>query len=119
MPAILKPVKRATVKRRKQRQARTVVTSIREQCFERDGYCRFFLDTTFGVYCYPEGCKGPSEWAHLGEKKRFKTRGQPPEERHTTGGSLMLCRFHHHAYDRGDLAIIGADANLTLRFEWK
>jgi hypothetical protein len=30
----------------------------------------------------------------------------------------MLCRFHHRAYDRGALRIIGTDANKPLRFEW-
>jgi hypothetical protein len=63
-------------------------------------------------------CEGRSEWAHLGDQKRFKTRGKPPEERHTTAGSLMLCRFHHRAYDTGRLRIIGTDANHPLDFEW-
>jgi len=119
-----KPVKRVTVKRRRQRQARKVVQSVRAQCVERDGYCRA---SGMGRYGWNDGriwrnfislCHGQSEWAHLGEKKRFKTRRQAPEVRHTTAGSLMLCRFHHRAYDRGKLRIIGDDANRPLRFEW-
>jgi hypothetical protein len=61
-------------------------------------------------------CHGVSEWAHLGDKKRFKTRGQAPEIRHTTAGSLMLCQKHHADYDAGRMAIDGDDANLPLRF---
>jgi hypothetical protein len=44
-------------------------------------------------------CDGPSQWAHLGDKKRAKTRGMKPDARHTTEGSLMLCRRHHDRYD--------------------
>jgi hypothetical protein len=62
-------------------------------------------------------CDGVSEWAHLGDKKRFKTRGQAPEVRHTTAGSLMLCTKHHQDYDAGRMVIEGDDANLPLKFE--
>lgn len=87
-----KPTPRRILKARRKRQAAKVVKSVRAQCVERDGYCRFET--------FPYGCNGPSEWAHLGEKKRYKTRGMSAEVRHTTAGSLMLCRRHHHAYDR-------------------
>lgn len=109
---------------RAERHAAKVVKSVRQQCVERDGYCRYateWLRRDLGVTqrgsCVL--CVGLSEWAHLGESKRFKTRGKPPEERHTTAGSLMLCAFHHHAYDDGELRILGANANQTLRFRWK
>jgi hypothetical protein len=64
----------------------------------RDGYCRLA-----GVR--PFTCEGPSEWAHLGDHRRFKTQGRPSQERHTTAGSLMMCRAHHHAYDQHWLRI--------------
>lgn len=58
----------------------------------RDGYCRL---RNLGL----GPCDGPSEWAHYGASRRFKTRGQAPEARHTTAGSLMLCRGHHARLD--------------------
>lgn len=85
---------RTTTKGRARRRARAVVRDVRDDCVARDGYCR--------VEGYGLGdCDGPSEWAHLGAQKRFKTRGQDPEERHTTAGSCIFCRSHHHAYDKG------------------
>jgi hypothetical protein len=106
-----KPATRATVKRRRQRVERRVKQSIRAQCVERDGYCRLGCD-----------CTGPSEWAHYGGFKRARTLGQAPERRHTTEGSLMLCRRHHTQYDRGELIIEahsdrGCDGYLT--FLWR
>jgi hypothetical protein len=65
-------------------------------------------------------CDGASEWAHLEDKRRFKTVGMEPEERHTTGGSLMLCKSHHVAYDRHRIKITilsRAGADGPLRFE--
>ena len=91
-----KPEPRARVTRRRQRTAAKVVRSVREQCVDRDGYCRIWNASPtlqFG------GCAGDSQWAHLGESKRFKTRGKPAEERHTTAGTLMLCQRHHDMYD--------------------
>lgn len=61
-------------------------------------------------------CDGHSEWAHLGDGKRFKTRGMAPEQRHSTARSLMLCTRHHRMYDAGEMAIDGDDANLPLGF---
>lgn len=111
-PPIAKPETRKRVKGRKQRRAARVVKSVRAQCVERDGYCRVaaqFMDAK---------CEGVSEWAHLGDKRRFKTRGRAPESRHTTAGSLMLCTAHHRAYDQRRLAIVGEDADQPLSFVW-
>lgn len=122
MPLLQKPEPRARVKARKQRHAAKVVKSVRQQCMERDGYCRignwednpgdFHDDALNSIFC-----EGRSEWAHLGEKRRFRTRGLLPERRHTTQGSLMLCTEHHQAYDARQLSItamtdIGADGPL-------
>lgn len=122
MLSYCKPEPRKRVKARTQRKAAEVVKSIRQQCVERDGDCRIG-DWENNPYDWHSdslndgGCEGRSEWAHLGEFKRFKTRGQPPEVRHTTAGSLMLCTEHHRSYDSGRLTIIGDDANVPLRFE--
>ena len=110
-----KPERRTTTTRRKRRQERAVTQSIRAQCVARDGYCRVSSD---GV---DFNCSGPSEWAHFGDHTRARTRGQDPEQRHTTAGSLMLCRFHHRQYDAGVLQIfalttaIGCDGDVRFR----
>ena len=102
--------------------------SVRAQCVERDGDCRFCEwerhphDTHSDSLeaCYGEACGDDvPEWAHLGRMKRARTRGMTPELRHTTGGSLMLCRFHHRLYDSGKIAIdvvddAGADGRLAF-----
>lgn len=81
------------------RAEKKVIDLVYPAVVNRDGYCRASL---LGALC---PCSGPPEWAHFGDKKRFKTRGQKPEERHTTAGSLMLCRFHHREYDQHRLRI--------------
>jgi hypothetical protein len=106
-----KPEKRVTTKGRKRRQERAVIAVVRAVCVERDGYCR--------LSALHAECGGPSEWAHLGDKKRARTRGMTPELRHTTAGSLMLCRTHHRLYDSGILDIDaltdrGADGRIEI-----
>lgn len=105
---------RKRLKARKDRAEGAVKKAVRAEVDERDGYCSLETDD----YCW---CDGPSEWAHWGDRKRFKTRGMAPELRHTTGGSLMLCRTHHQAYDAGELEITadtdrGCDGPLTYRW---
>lgn len=102
VPGVVKkagPTKRA--RRSKAGKDRRYAKTIRETVAERDGYCK--LAAYAGVL---GRCEGPSEWAHWGAWKRCKTRGLPPEDRHTTGGSLMLCRRHHRAYDAGQFNIV-------------
>lgn len=65
---------------------------IRARLVKRDGYCRAWGQ---GV----GDCRGRSQWAHFGRKKRARTVNLPPEERHTTEDGLMLCEGHHDAYD--------------------
>jgi hypothetical protein len=108
-----KPVKAKTLKRKRQHLERMLKTAIRAACVERDGYCRY------GTALNYRPCDGPSEWAHLGDKRRSRTRGQSPELRHTTTGSVMLCRRHHQMYDLHWLTIratteLGADGSLIF-----
>ncbi len=91
---LAKPTPRRIEKARRKRREGAVVKSVRPQVVVRDGYCRM-ANKGLGP------CGGNSEWAHLGESKRFKTRGMEPELRHTTAGSLMACTTHHTAYDKG------------------
>lgn len=111
--AIPKGEPRKRLKGRKDRAEYRQRRIVRAQCVERDGSCRLSKTSLFG------DCWGFSEWMHLGEKKRCKTRGMAPEARHTTAGSLMGCTRHHRAYDAGRLKIEplterGADG--TLKF---
>jgi hypothetical protein len=77
-----------------------VIARIRAIVERRDVYCRIGK-----ALCGIGRCAGALEWAHLGDHRRFKTRGLPPEERHTTRGTLMLCSQHHHDYDQHRLEI--------------
>lgn len=109
--AVPKPETRKRVKGRRKRQAAKVVKSVRARCVERDGACRICEwernpdDTHEGdggmdYLPYPdEFAANPSEWAHLNEGTRAKTRGMSAERRHTTAMSLMLCQFHHDRLD--------------------
>lgn len=97
----------------KARKDAAYATKIRAKVQERDGEvgCRAWGNFV-GV------CEGRGEWAHLGEKKRFKTRGLPPAERHTTAESCLLCTKHHDAYDAGEIGYLclscwGADGPMT------
>lgn len=87
--AVPKPEPLKRVRGRKTRAESKVKKSVRAQCAERDGHCRM----------HDVRCQGPSQWAHLGDAKRFKTRRMDPTVRHTVEGSLMLCELHHDQYD--------------------
>jgi hypothetical protein len=92
------PMARARAKRR--RAEYPVATAVRLECVNRDGSCRFAgYQDTFGP------CEGLSEWMHLAEKKRARTRGMKPKERHTTAGSMMGCAGHHGDYDKGAIEL--------------
>ena len=118
-----KPERRRTPKGRKDRVERTVRQSVRAQCVERDGDCRWgrFSDADdFDMAAWNTACKGPSEWAHLKGHRRSLTRGQAPEVRHTTAHSLMLCQWHHILEEEGRYRVIaltrrGGDG--PVRFE--
>lgn len=74
----------------------TVIARVRPVVVERDGPCRIARNLTLG---FLGACGGPSEWAHVGSHRRFKTRKMEPEVRHTSAGTVMLCGAHHDAYD--------------------
>ena len=82
---------------------------VRAHVSARDGDCRLAGVTS---------CWGESEWAHLEESRRSKTRGQAPELRHTVQGSAKLCTGHHRAYDAHQIVILnigpkGAEGRIT------
>ncbi len=80
----------------KQKKEKYVAARIRKQVFRRDPACVIPEDPR-----WPH--EGPDEWAHMEEGTRARTRGNPPEIRHTSRLSCRLCRAHHFAYDRGAL----------------
>lgn len=91
-------------KAKRQRLLAKLAKAVRAQCVERDGRCaiqRHHWDKldVFGA------CSGPSEWAHIGRHRRCHTRGQAPEQRHTSGGSAILCRSHHAELDAHEFDI--------------
>ena len=118
-----KPKPRASTKRANRREAAKIVRQVRAACVDRDGHCRvLFGNAVNGDIHQGEDlnyCGLRSEWAHLNEHQRFKTRGQEPEERHCTAGSLMLCEIHHQLLDSHQMAITalsdrGADGPLCF-----
>ena len=105
------PIKR--VKARRAREEQKVKQDIRRLVFAREEFtCRLF-ERGLGE------CEGPLEWAHLGDYRRAKTRKMAPERRHTTVGSLCLCRRHHSLYDghRLDIEVGNEGADGLLSFK--
>ena len=87
-----------TIKRDKGRRKRAEgkrAKLVRADCVTRDGYCRVRRD----IKDQHGDCEGPSEWCHLGEKTRAKTRRMAPEERHSTEWTIMACKKHHDMID--------------------
>jgi hypothetical protein len=113
---------RKAVNAKKVRAEAKVKQEVRAHCMGRDGACRLrslahLQDTFPGTF---SECSGFGEWAHFGGARRARTRGQSPAKRHNTAGSLMLCTFHHTAYDAGTLKIRaltdrGCDGPLEFR----
>jgi hypothetical protein len=110
---VRKPVRKVSSR---QRAEQPVIKRVRAACVERDGYCRL---SGFPLAYGP--CEGPSEWAHLFDKKRSATRRMSPEARHDTRWTAMLCQRHHRLEDlhvisiRAEDALKGADGPLLVR----
>jgi hypothetical protein len=120
-PAKKRPGPTAKARAKKRRKEGPVKADVRLHCAQRDGLCRVaqWVGTDTVALELMNGCDGPSEWAHMAQKRQSKTRGQVPTVRHTTAESLMLCRRHHAQYDgraRPRLYIGGEDANAPLTF---
>ena len=114
---------RRQVKARRDRADAKVEKAVRAACVERDHYCRVNLYRLEGLL-RPEAGMGQHEFAHMHHKRRSKTRGLPPEERHSRTWCLMLCRSHHRRYDAKTLTIEaltdrGADGPLRFTFRGK
>jgi hypothetical protein len=113
-----KPTRRSTIKAREDREEARVIKRVRPLVVERDGYCRLAWAAALPT-CPLDACSGPSEWAHLEGHRRFETVNLPPEERHSTTWTAMLCDHHHDLYDAHEFDIKqkterGADGPLRL-----
>jgi hypothetical protein len=109
-----KPEPRKRTKARAKRHEAAIIQQVRAQCVARDGDCRIGSATT-----YLGACAGESEWCHLGDMRRFRTRGMDPDVRHTKAGTCCLCTKHHQMLDANEIRVEfmtpdGADG--TLRF---
>ncbi len=94
-----KPGPTAKYRASRKRKDDAYALKIRAKVDDRDGYCRLWNDMFLRDPYHRGDCDGPSEWAHLGEKTRAKTRGMVPKERHTTADSVKLCKVHHDRLD--------------------
>jgi hypothetical protein len=88
-----KPGPKKREKAKRQRQEKSVEQQVRALCVLRDGHCR--VANVGSMYLRLGACDGPSQWCHLWDKKRAFTRGLPPEERHSTAWTCMMCACHH------------------------
>lgn len=77
---------------------RQIIQRNRAHCVRRDGEtgCRIGHWGDSAVALFGE-CFGKSEWNHF--DKRSLTMNEPPEERHATWRTGMLCGTHHDLVD--------------------
>lgn len=96
---IAKPEPLRKKRAREKREEAAAIKDVRARVFVREQFsCRVYKD---GAVAILGACGGTLQWAHASWKRRSRTRGLPPEERHTTEGSMALCDRHHDAYDEG------------------
>ncbi len=94
------PTARSRAKRR--RAEAPVAKRVRAECVERDGYCllqRVVPRDVIAPNLFPIDCNGPSEWCHMHDRRRSKTRNMAPEIRHDSAYTFMGCQRHHDQYD--------------------
>ena len=102
----------AKLRAAKARKDAAYAAKVREWVERRDSFCRVPIHRA-GIELGE--CDGPMAWAHMEGHRRFETRGLPPEQRHSTAWTLMLCAKHHADYDARRLRITG-NADGPLEF---
>lgn len=91
-----------------------IIKKVRAEVFDRDQGCRFPQEGRDDQPCY-----GPLEWAHLPEYRRSRTMGQDPMHRHTTSGTVCLCRLHHGLLDRNRMRVVVlSDEGANGQLQW-
>lgn len=115
--AIPKPPPRKREKGRKDRVERQTKSQVRAECWDRDQGCRV------AEMMRGDLCDGPMQWCHLEQQRRCFTRGMAPTVRHTTEGSMFMCRRHHQLYDLNQFQIVFQDedngANGPIEVQWR
>lgn len=114
--AIPKGPTRKELKGQEDYREKQIMKRNRAHCVRRDGFCRIGHWGDLAVELFGE-CYGKSEWNHF--HKRSLTRGMPPEERHSTRITGMLCVTHHRMVDDDDILFEyqtadGADQPMTF-----
>ena len=79
---------------------RQIIERNRAHCERRDGDCRigYWGDTAIALF---GECFGTPEWNHF--RRRSKSRGEPPEVRHSVEITGMLCGRHHDMVDEHEI----------------
>jgi hypothetical protein len=94
-----------------------VLRAVRAAVMARDGGTCRASGTALGIGL--GACEGPLELAHLAAWRRSRTRGQPPEQRHTRTGAISLCHAHHVAYDAHRFDILLGPTGADGPVGWK
>jgi hypothetical protein len=82
---------------------RQIIKANRAYCERRDGDCRIGYWGEIAIALFGE-CMSTSEWNHF--RRRSKSRGEPPEERHSTEVTGMLCGRHHDMVDEHEIDFV-------------
>jgi hypothetical protein len=98
--AIPKGPTRAELKGKVDYRERQIIQRNRARCERRDGDCRIGYWGDLAIELFGE-CYGKSEWNHF--DKRSLTRGEDPEDRHSTQRTGMACATHHRMLDEHEI----------------
>lgn len=79
---------------------RQIIQRNRAHCERRDGDCRIGYWGGSAVALFGE-CFGTPEWNHF--RRRSKSKGEPPEVRHSVEITGMLCGRHHDMVDEHEI----------------
>lgn len=114
--AIPKGLTRKELKAKVDYREQQIIKRNRAACVRRDGFCRIGHWGDIAVKLFGE-CFGKSEWNHY--EKRSKTMNEPPEDRHSTRITGMLCATHHRMVDHDEILFEyqtedGADQPMTF-----
>jgi hypothetical protein len=94
---------RAELKGSSNYRERQIIKANRAHCERRDGDCRIGYWGEIAIALFGE-CMSTPEWNHF--RRRSKSRGEPPEERHSTEVTGMLCGRHHDMVDEHDINFV-------------
>jgi hypothetical protein len=94
---------RAELKGSSNYRERQIIKVNRAHCERRDGDCRIGYWGDIAIALFGE-CMSAPEWNHF--RRRSKSRGEPPEQRHSTEVTGMLCGRHHDMVDEHEIDFV-------------